>query len=171
MALIKSVRGHTPVFGSNCFLADNCTVIGDVITGDDCSIWFNTVIRGDVNSIRIGNKVNIQDNSVLHCTYKKTTVTIGNNVTIGHNGIVHGALIEDNVLVGMGAILMDRVSIGTNSIIAAGAVLPEGTIVEPGSIYAGVPARRIGDADQAQLRELVGGIAERYTYYSGWYRE
>jgi carbonic anhydrase/acetyltransferase-like protein (isoleucine patch superfamily) len=171
MALIKTVRGFTPVFGNNCFLAENCSVIGDVITGDDCSIWFNAVLRGDVNFIRIGDRVNIQDNSVLHCTYEKTTINIGNNVSIGHNVIVHGADIEDNVLVGMGAILMDDVVIGNNSIIAAGSVLLEKTIVEPGSVYGGVPARRIKDVDSQKLSEMIERIAVSYVGYADWYRD
>jgi carbonic anhydrase/acetyltransferase-like protein (isoleucine patch superfamily) len=142
MALIKAVKGISPVFGENCFLAENSTVVGDVIMGNDCSVWFNAVVRGDVNSIRIGNKVNIQDGAVLHCTYEKTKVHLGNNVSIGHNAIVHGCTIHDNVLVGMGAIVMDNVEIGSNTIIAAGAVVLEGTKVESGSIYAGVPAKK-----------------------------
>ncbi len=170
MALIKSVRGFSPDFGRNCYLANNCTVIGDVVMGDDCSVWFNAVIRGDVNSIRIGNRVNIQDNAVLHCTYGKTTINIGDNVSIGHNVIVHGADIADNVLVGMGAILMDNVVIGTNSIIGAGAVVLENTRVEPGSIYGGVPARRIKGIDQKQFREMIERIAGNYTGYADWYR-
>ena len=170
MALIKSVRGFSPDFGRNCYLADNCTVIGDVVMGDDCSVWFNAVIRGDVNSIRIGNRVNIQDNAVLHCTYGKTTINIGDNVSIGHNVIVHGADIGDNVLVGMGAILMDDVVVGTNSIIGAGAVVLENTRVEPGSIYGGVPARRIKGIDQKQFREMIERIAGNYTGYADWYR-
>ena len=170
MALIKSVRGFSPDFGRNCYLADNCTVIGDVVMGDDCSVWSNAVIRGDVNSIRIGNRVNIQDNAVLHCTYGKTTINIGDNVSIGHNVIVHGADIEDNVLVGMGAILMDDVVVGTNSIIGAGAGVLENTRVEPGSIYGGVPARRIKGIDQKQFREMIERIAGNYTGYADWYR-
>ncbi len=170
MALIKSVRGSSPVFGKDCYLADNCTVIGDVVTGDYCSVWFNAVIRGDVNSIRIGNRVNIQDNAILHCTFEKTTVNLGNNVSIGHNVIVHGACVEDNVLVGMGAILMDDVVVGSNSIIAAGAVLLEDTRVEPGSIYAGVPAKRIKGVDKEKLSKTIERIADNYINYSGWYR-
>ena len=170
MALIKSVRGMTPAFGKDCFLAENCTVTGDVIMGELCSVWFNAVIRGDVNSIRIGNRVNIQDNSMVHCTYKKTTVNIGNNVSIGHNVIVHGADIQDNVLVGMGAVLMDDVFVGTGSVIAAGAVVIEGTIIEPYSVYAGVPARLIKKADQAKHLEMIERIARNYIRYAGWYR-
>ncbi len=171
MALVKAVRGFSPRFGKNCYLADNCTIIGDVETGDDCSIWFNVVLRGDVNSIRIGNRVNVQDNSVMHCTFEKTTIEIGSNVSIGHNVIVHGAHIGDNVLVGMGAILMDDVVVGSNSIIAAGAVLLEKTRVEPGTIYAGVPARRIKDIDSQQFGEMMARHAGNYVRYAGWYRE
>lgn len=170
MALIKTVRGFTPHFGRECYLSDNCTVIGDVVMGDYCSVWFNAVVRGDVNSIRMGNKVNIQDNSIIHCTYNKTTVSIGNNVSIGHRVIVHGAEIEDNVLVGMGAILMDNVFVGADSIIAAGAVLLEETRVEPGSIYGGVPARRIKNVDHEQFREMIERISNNYVHYSDWYR-
>jgi len=147
MALIKSVRGFSPVFGSNCYLAENATIIGDVVLGDDCSVWFNTVIRGDVNSIRIGNKVNIQDGSVLHTLYQKSVIEIGDNVSIGHNVILHGAIIKKNVLLGMGSIILDNAVIGENSIIAAGSVVLERTQVEPNSIYAGVPAKRIKDID------------------------
>lgn len=171
MALVKPVRGFTPSFGRECYLADNCTVIGDVIMGDFCSVWFNAVIRGDVNSIRIGNKVNIQDHSILHCTYEKTTINIGNNVSVGHRVIVHGADIEDNVLIGMGAILMDDVVVGTGSIIAAGSVLLERTRVEPGSIYAGVPARRIKEVNQEQSRGMIERIANNYIGYSRWYKD
>jgi carbonic anhydrase/acetyltransferase-like protein (isoleucine patch superfamily) len=170
MALIKPVNGIEPKFGNNCYLAENCTVAGDVIMGDDCSIWFNTVVRGDVNSIRIGNKVNIQDGAVLHCTYQKTKVTIGNNVSIGHNAIVHGCTIHDNVLVGMGAIVMDNCVIESNCIIAAGAVLTENTCVEAGSIWAGVPAKKIKNIDQKLLEGEVHRIANNYLMYSGWFK-
>ena len=171
MALIKSVRGFTPVFGKNCYLADNATIIGDVIIGDDCSVWFNTVIRGDVNSIRIGNKVNIQDGSVLHTLYLKSVIEIGNNVSVGHNVIIHGAKIENNVLLGMGSIIMDNVIVGENSIIGAGSVVLEGTIIEPYSIYAGVPAKRIKSVDPEQSAEMIEKRAENYLLYSSWYKE
>ncbi len=171
MSLIKSVRGFSPRFGRNCYLADNCTVIGDVVTGDDCSIWFNVVIRGDVNSIRIGNRVNVQDNSVMHCTFEKTTIVVGNNVSIGHNVIVHGAHIGDNVLVGMGAVLMDDVVVEPDAIIAAGAVVLEKTRVESGTIYGGVPARRIKEVDRQQIAEMVKRHSGNYLGYAGWYRE
>ena len=171
MALVKSVRGFSPLFGRNCYLADNATIIGDVIIGDDCSIWFNTVIRGDVNSIRIGNKVNIQDGSVLHTLYRNSVIDIGDNVSVGHNVIIHGAKINRNVLLGMGSIIMDHAEIGENSIIAAGAVVLEGTKVEPGSIYAGVPAKKIKDIDPSQAKEMIEKRAENYVMYASWYKE
>jgi carbonic anhydrase/acetyltransferase-like protein (isoleucine patch superfamily) len=171
MALIKSVRGIEPMFGSNCFLADNATVIGEVKMGDDCSVWFNAVIRGDVNSITIGNRVNIQDGVVVHCTYQKAQTIIGNNVSIGHNAIVHGCTLEDNVLVGMGAIIMDHAVIERNSIIAAGAVVLENTRVESGSIYAGMPAKKIKNIDPEQLKVLIERTAANYIMYAGWFRE
>ena len=169
MALIKSVRGYTPKIGTNCFLADNTTIIGDVEIGNDCSFWFNSVIRGDVNSICIGNKVNIQDGAVLHCLYEKSKIHIGNNVSIGHNVIIHGATINDNVLIGMGAIIMDHAVIGENSIIAAGALILDSTIVEPGSIYGGVPAKRIKSIEQEQTKEMIEKIANNYLMYAKWY--
>jgi carbonic anhydrase/acetyltransferase-like protein (isoleucine patch superfamily) len=170
MALIKSVNGISPQFGKNCFLAENSTIVGDVITGDDCSIWFNAVVRGDVNSIRIGNKVNIQDGAVLHCTYQKTKLNLGNNVSVGHNAIVHGCTIHDNVLVGMGAIVMDNVEIGSNTIIAAGAVVLEGTKVESGSVYAGIPAKKVKDINQELVNGEINRIAENYLMYSSWFK-
>ena len=154
MALIKSVRGFTPKFGENCFLAENATIIGDVVMGNDCSVWFNTVIRGDVNSIKIGNLVNIQDGSVLHTLFEKSTIEIGDNVSIGHNVTIHGAKICDNVLVGMGSVILDHAVIGENSIIAAGAVVTSGTVVEPGSLYAGVPAKKIKNVSPEQTKEI-----------------
>ena len=170
MALIKSVNGISPQFGKNCFLAENSTIVGDVITGDDCSIWFNAVVRGDVNSIRIGNKVNIQDGAVLHCTYQKTKLNLGNNVSVGHNAIVHGCTIHDNVLVGMGAIVMDRAVVGSNSIVAAGAVVLEGTVIPPGSIYAGVPAKKVKDISPEKVSGEIERIANNYTLYSSWFK-
>src|ERR1700733_3077946 len=143
MPVILPVKGISPVFGKNVYIAPNATIVGDVIIGDDCSIWFNAVVRGDVNSIRIGNKVNIQDGVIIHCTYQKAKTVIGNNVSIGHNAIVHGCTIQDNVLIGMGSIIMDGAEIGSNSIIAAGAVVLENTKVEQGAIYAGIPARKL----------------------------
>lgn len=169
MKLIKEVRGFKPKIGKGCFLADNATVIGDTIIGDYCSIWFNTVIRGDVNSIRIGNKVNIQDGAVLHCLYQKSVIEIGDNVSIGHNVIIHGAKIEKNVLVGMGAIILDDAVIGENSIIAAGAIVLAGTKVEPGSIWGGVPARFIKNTEPGQTKEMIEKISDNYMMYAGWY--
>ena len=169
MALIKNVRGFKPVIGKNCYLADNAVIIGDTVIGDDCSIWFNTVIRGDVNSIRIGNKVNIQDGTVLHCLYQRSVIEIGNNVSIGHNVVIHGARISDNVLIGMGAIVLDNAIIGENSIIAAGALILADTVVEPGSIWGGVPAKFIKKVDPSQNREMIERIADNYLMYAGWF--
>lgn len=170
MALIKPVNGISPSFGNDCFLSDNCTVVGDVIMGEECSIWFNAVVRGDVNSIRIGNKVNIQDGAVIHCTYQKTKAVIGNNVSIGHNAIVHGCTIHDNVLIGMGSIIMDNVEVGSNTIIAAGAVVLENTKIEPGSVYAGVPAKKVKDINQELINGEINRIANNYLMYSGWFK-
>jgi carbonic anhydrase/acetyltransferase-like protein (isoleucine patch superfamily) len=171
MALIKSVRGFTPKFGKNVFLADNATVIGDVEIGDDCSIWFNSVLRGDVNSIRIGNKVNIQDGSVLHTLYQKSTIEIGDNVSVGHNVTIHGAKIEDNVLIGISATILDHAEIGSNSIIAANSLVLTGTKIEPNSVYAGVPAKKVKDTEPEQTSEMINKIAENYLMYSDWYKE
>ncbi len=171
MALIKEVRGFTPKMGKNVFLADNATIIGDVIMGDDCSIWFNAVLRGDVNSIRIGNKVNIQDGSVLHTLYQKSTIEIGDNVSVGHNVTIHGAKIENNVLVGIGATILDQAVIGENSIIAANSLVLTGTIVEPNSIYGGVPAKKIKDIEPEQTKEMINKIANNYLMYASWYKE
>ncbi|MBE0661819.1 MAG: gamma carbonic anhydrase family protein [Bacteroidales bacterium] len=170
MALIKSVRGFTPAFGNNCFLADNATVVGEVIMGDDCSVWFNAVVRGDVHYIKIGNMVNIQDGAIIHCTYQKAPVNIGNNVSIAHKAIVHGCTIHDNVLIGMGAIIMDNAVIESNSMIAAGAIVLENTIVKSGSVYAGIPAKKIKDIDKNLLEGQVQRIAKSYVMYAGWYR-
>jgi len=170
MALIKSCRGFDPKFGDDCYLAENATVIGDVIIGNQCSIWFNTVIRGDVNSIRIGNKVNIQDGAVLHCTYEKTKVNIGDNVSIGHNALVHGCTIESNVLVGMGSIVMDNCHVSSNCIIAAGAVLLEGTKTESWSIYAGVPAKKVKTLSPELFKGEVERIANNYILYASWFK-
>jgi carbonic anhydrase/acetyltransferase-like protein (isoleucine patch superfamily) len=171
MALIIPVRGITPVFGKNCFLAENATVTGEVVMGDDCSVWFNAVIRGDVHSITIGNRVNIQDLAVIHCTYQKAKTLIGNNVSIGHSAIVHGCTLENNVLIGMRAVVMDHAVIGENSMIAAGAVVLENTIVTPGSIWAGVPAKMIKQMTPDHFRELNERIANNYLMYSGWYKK
>ncbi|MCW1736173.1 gamma carbonic anhydrase family protein [Anaerorudis cellulosivorans] len=171
MALIKSVRGFTPQIGENTFLADNATIIGDVIIGNNCSLWFNAVLRGDVNSIRIGNRVNIQDGSVIHTLYEKSVTEIGDDVSIGHNVVIHGAKIEDGALIGMGAIILDHAVIGEGSIIAAGAVVLSNTIVEPGSIYAGVPAKFVKKVDTEQSKEMNQKIARNYLMYSEWYKE
>ncbi|MFN4084005.1 MAG: gamma carbonic anhydrase family protein [Bacteroidia bacterium] len=170
MALIKSVNGVEPKFGEDCYLAENATIIGDVIMGNQCSIWFNAVVRGDVNSIRMGNKVNVQDGAVIHCTFQKTKTHIGNNVSIGHNAIVHGCTIHDNVLVGMGAIVMDNCEIGSNTIIAAGAVVLEGTKVESGVIYAGVPAKKVKDINEELIKGEIDRIANNYIMYSNWFK-
>ncbi|WP_127129302.1 gamma carbonic anhydrase family protein [Pseudoflavitalea rhizosphaerae] len=171
MPLILHVDGVYPQFGQNCFIAPNATIVGDVVMGDEGSVWFNAVVRGDVNSIRMGNKVNIQDGAVIHCTYKKTKTIIGNNVSIGHNAIVHGCTIDDNVLIGMGAIVMDNAKIGSNSIIAAGAVVLEGTEVPSGTIWAGVPAKKVKDIDASQIHGEIDRIANNYVRYSDWFRD
>lgn len=171
MALIKSVNGVRPKFGKGCFLADNATITGDVVMGERCSVWFNAVVRGDVHTIRIGNNVNIQDGVVVHCTYQKAPVEIGDNVSIAHNAIVHGCTIRDNVLVGMGAILMDHVVVESNSIIAAGAVVSKGTHIETGSVYAGVPAKKIKSVDVKLTEGEINRIANSYNMYASWYDE
>ncbi|MDP4209015.1 MAG: gamma carbonic anhydrase family protein [Bacteroidota bacterium] len=171
MALIKSVRGITPVIGSDCFLAENATIVGDVVMGNDCSVWFNTVLRGDVNSIRIGNNVNIQDGAVLHTLYQKSTIEIGDNVSIAHNAVIHGAKIESNVLIGMGAIVMDHAVIGENSIIAAGAIVLSNTIVPSGTIYGGNPAKKLKDIEPGQTSEMIQKIARNYKMYASWFKE
>jgi len=170
MALIRSVRGFTPVIGKNVFLAENAVLVGDIVIGDDCSIWYNAVLRGDVNSIRIGNKVNIQDGAVLHTLFQKSVVEIGDNVTIGHNATVHGAKIESNVLIGIGSTILDNAVIGSNSIIAANALILTDTIVEPNSVYAGVPAKKVKEIEPVQTAEMINGIAENYVVYAGWYK-
>jgi carbonic anhydrase/acetyltransferase-like protein (isoleucine patch superfamily) len=164
------LNGHTPKFGKDCFLAETSVIIGNVVMGDQCSIWYNAVIRGDVHFIRMGNKVNIQDGAVVHCTYQKSPTTIGNNVSVGHNAIVHGCTIHDNVLIGMGAIVMDDCVVESNSIIAAGAVLTEGRRVEAGTIYAGVPAKKLKDISQELISGEIERIANNYIFYAGWYR-
>ena len=170
MALIKSVRGFTPKMGSNCFLADNATIIGDVVMGDDCSIWFNTVLRGDVNSICIGNRVNIQDGSVLHTLYEKSTVEIGDDVSIGHNVTLHGACIHNKALIGMGATLLDHAIVGEGAIVAAGALVLSNTIIEPYTLWGGVPAKFIKKVNPAQSKELNQKIANGYLMYVSWYK-
>ncbi len=159
-----------PQIPGSCFVAPNATIVGDVVMGEDCSVWFNAVVRGDVNSIRMGNKVNVQDGACIHCTYQKTIVELGNNVSIGHNAIVHGCKVADDVLIGMGAIVMDNVTIGANSIIAAGAVVLEGTEVPAGSIFAGVPAKKVQDISQELLKGEVERIANNYLMYSSWFK-
>ena len=171
MALIKSVKGKSPIFEANVYLAENATVVGDVKMGSDCSVWFSAVIRGDVNSIRIGNKVNIQDGAVIHCTYQKAATILGNNVSVGHNALVHGCTIHDNVLVGMGAIVMDGVVVESNSIIAAGAVVLEGTHIESGTIYAGIPAKKVKELNEEQTARLIEGISNNYVMYSSWFKD
>lgn len=170
MALVLPVNGIAPQFGNDCYLADNCTVVGDVQMGDNCSVWFTAVVRGDVHYIRMGNKVNVQDGAIIHCTYQKAPTTIGNNVSIGHRAIVHGCTVHNNVLIGMGAIVMDNAVIGENSIIAAGAIVLENTIVEPGSIYAGVPAKKVKEVDKENFRNLIERIGNNYVMYSGWFK-
>ena len=169
MALIKTVRGYEPRFGHNCFLADNATVVGEVIMGDHCTVWFNAVVRGDVHSITIGNNTNIQDGAIIHCTYQKAKTVIGNNVSVAHNAIVHGCTIGDNVLIGMGAIIMDDAVIGSGSVIAAGAVVLPKTEVEPGSIYAGMPAKYIKDVGQ-EMKDVIVRTAKNYPMYADWYK-
>jgi carbonic anhydrase/acetyltransferase-like protein (isoleucine patch superfamily) len=170
MALIKTVRGFTPEFGEDNYLAENATIIGEVICGDQCSFWFNAVVRGDVNYIKMGNKVNVQDGAVIHGTYEKSPTNIGNNVSIGHQAMVHGCTIKDNVLIGMGAIVMDDCVIGENSIIAAGAILTAKTVVEPGSVYAGIPAKKIKDVDPELAEGQINRIANNYIKYASWYK-
>ncbi|HMT52501.1 MAG TPA: gamma carbonic anhydrase family protein [Saprospiraceae bacterium] len=171
MALIKPVNGKSPVFGDNCYIAENATIVGDVVTGDNCSIWFNAVLRGDVNYIKLGNKVNVQDGAVIHCTYKKYPTNIGNNVSIGHNAIVHGCTIHDNVLIGMGAIVMDNCIVESNTIIAAGSVVTQNTHIESGTIYAGIPAKKIKDISQELTSGEINRIADNYVMYSSWFKE
>lgn len=170
MALIKTVRDHTPEFGENCYLAENATIVGDVVMGDDCSVWFQAVIRGDVHAIRIGNKVNIQDGAIVHCTYQKAPTTIGNNVSVGHRAIVHGCTVTDNVLIGMGAIVMDHAVVQSNCLIAAGAVVTENMICESGYIYAGVPAKKIKALSSDAFEGTVLRIANAYQMYASWFQ-
>lgn len=170
LPLILPVRGIEPRFGADCWLAPNATVVGDVTMGDGCSVWFQAVVRGDVNAIRIGHRVNIQDGAVIHCTYQKAATTIGDDVSIGHKAIIHGCTIERDVLVGMGAIVMDGAHIGSGSVIAAGAVVLEGTVVEPGSVFAGVPARKVKSVSPELMEGQVRRISRNYLMYSGWFR-
>lgn len=170
MALIKPVRGIFPKVGQNCFLADNATLVGEVVMGDNCSVWFNAVVRGDVHSITIGNNTNIQDGAVIHCTYQKAPTLIGNDVSVAHNAIVHGCTIEDKVLIGMGAIVMDHAVIKSGSIIAAGAVVLQHTVVEAGSIYAGNPAKFIKKVNPEQ-EQMISRTAGNYIFYKEWFKE
>lgn len=169
MALILPVEDNHPQWGENCFIAPNATIVGDVVMGNECSVWFNAVVRGDVNSIRMGNKVNVQDGAVIHATYKRTKAIIGNNVSIGHNAIVHGCTLHDNVLVGMGSIVMDNAVVHPNTIIAAGAVVLEGTVCESGSIYAGVPAKKVKDISAEKVEGEINRIANNYVGYARWF--
>ena len=170
MPIIKKVRGHQPTFGSNCFLADNAVVVGEVIMGENCTVWFNAVVRGDVNSITIGDNTNIQDGAIIHCTYEKAKTLIGSNVSIAHNAVVHGCTIEDNVLIGMGAIVMDDCVVGTNSVIAAGAVVLPGTRIPSGSVYAGVPAKKVKDTGE-EMKAVILRTSRNYPMYARWFKE
>jgi carbonic anhydrase/acetyltransferase-like protein (isoleucine patch superfamily) len=170
MALVKEVEGKRPEMGSDCYLAENSTIVGDVKMGDQCSVWFGAVVRGDVNYIRMGNKVNIQDNATVHGTYQKFPTFLGNNVSVGHNAIVHGCTIKDNVLIGMGSIVMDGCIVESNSIVAAGAVVLEGTHIESGCIYAGVPAKKVKDITPELVKGQIDRIANSYVKYSGWFK-
>ena len=169
--IIKEVRGKSPQIPEDCFIAENATIVGDVILGEQCSVWFNAVLRGDVNYIKLGNKVNIQDGAVIHCTYKKYPTIMGNNVSVGHNAIVHGCTIHDNVLIGMGSIVMDNCVVHSNSIVAAGAVVTQNTVIESGSIYAGIPAKKVKDISQELISGEINRIANNYVKYSGWFKE
>ncbi len=170
MALIKTVRGYSPTYGSNCFFADNATIVGEVTMGDNCTVWFNAVVRGDVHSIKIGNNTNIQDGAIIHCTYQKAKTVIGDNVSIAHGAIVHGCTIEDNVLIGMGAIIMDDAVVKSGSVIAAGAIILPGTIVEENAIYAGIPAVKVKNTSN-QMLEVIARTARNYPMYAEWYKE
>ncbi len=171
MALIKGVRGHTPTWGADCYFAENATIVGDVILGDRCSVWFNSTLRGDVNSIRIGNDVNIQDGAVVHCTFEQAKTIIADEVSIGHNAIVHGCLIDARCLIGMGAIVMDHAHVQKHCLIAAGAVVLEHTVCESGYIYAGVPAKKIKPLDPEVFQQNISRIAQNYHMYAGWFKE
>ena len=170
MALILPVEDKQPQFGNNCFLAPNATIVGNVVMGDDCSAWFNTVIRGDVHYIKMGNKVNVQDGAVIHCTYQKNPTVIGNNVSIGHNAIVHGCTLQDNVLIGMGAIVMDDAIVEEYVIIGAGSVVLEKTICQSGYLYAGTPAKKIKPLTDEQ-KALLNKLPQNYIMYSGWFKD
>lgn len=169
--IIKEVNGFYPEIPTDCYVADNATIVGNVTFGSECSVWFNAVVRGDVNKITVGNKVNIQDGAVIHCTYLKHPTTIGNNVSVGHNAVVHGCTVQDNVLIGMGAIVMDNCVIESNSIIAAGAVVTQNTVVESGTIYAGVPAKKVKDIDASDFAGEIDRISNNYVMYSLWFKD
>ena len=169
--IIKAINGKSPNISSDCFIADNATIVGDVVIGEECSIWFNAVVRGDVHYIKIGNKVNIQDGAVIHATFLTSPTNIGNNVSIGHNAIVHGCTVHDNVLIGMGSIIMDDCIIESNSIIAAGAVVTKNTVVPSGTIYAGIPAKKVKNISQELIEGEINRIADNYVKYSNWYKE
>jgi len=169
--IIKTINGKSPDIPEDCYIAENAVIVGDVSFGTSCSVWFNAVLRGDVNYIKIGNKVNIQDGAVVHCTYQKHPTIIGNNVSIGHNAIVHGCVIQDNVLIGMGAIVMDNCVVESNSIVAAGAVVTQNTIITSGSIWAGVPAKKVKDLNQSGFAGEIERIADNYLLYSSWFKE
>lgn len=171
MPIMKPVQGKSPQIPEDCYIAENATIVGEVSMGSECSIWFNAVIRGDVHYIKMGNKVNVQDGAVIHATYQKSPTNIGNNVSIGHNAIVHGCTIQDNVLVGMGSIIMDDCVVESNSIIAAGAVVTKNTRVEAGSIYAGVPAKKVKDISEELISGEINRIANNYVKYSSWFKE
>lgn len=171
MSIIKPVNGKAPQIAEDCYIAENATIVGEVTIGKQCSIWFNVVIRGDVHFIKLGDKVNVQDGAVIHATYLTSPTTIGNNVSIGHNAIVHGCTVHDNVLIGMGSIVMDDCIIESNSIIAAGAVVTKNTRVEAGSIYAGIPAKKIKDISEELINDEINRIADAYVKYSGWFKE
>lgn len=171
MPIIKPVNGKSPQIPDDCYVAENATIVGDVAMGSQCSVWFSAVIRGDVHYIKMGNKVNVQDGAVIHATYLKSPTNIGNNVSIGHNAIVHGCTIHNNVLVGMGSIIMDDCVVESNSIIAAGAVVTKKTRVESGSVYAGVPAKKVKDISEELISGEINRIADNYTKYSGWFKE
>lgn len=171
MGIVRSVRGFTPQLGDNCFIAETAVIVGDVVAGKNCSFWYGTVIRGDVNSIKIGDNVNIQDGAVLHCLYQKSVIEIGDNVSIAHNAIIHGAKIEENVLIGMGAIVMDNTVVKPNTIIAAGSVVLPNSQLEPNSIYGGTPAKKIKDIDPSQTKEMIHKIASNYSFYASWYTD
>lgn len=171
MAILKKIKGLNPQFGENCFLAENATILGDVIMGKDCSVWYGAVIRGDVHSIRLGDNVNVQDNATIHATYKKSPTNIGNNVSIAHNAVVHGCTIHDNVLIGMNVVVLDDAVIESNSIIAAGSVVTKGTVVPSGTVFAGIPAKKIKELSPELLEGEINRIANSYAMYASWHKD